>query len=189
MELTVFQYLLLVVPHYIHHVIQTQIVKPGRATSHKAQKGQPYPCPNSLCKHQYATGRSLRLHLAHNQACADCVECLPTTSPAVLDSPPTSPRDPAFPDDDGLLTRDGIQEPWGDCIGPPWDSSSEEDSDACVDEQTEDASSVVGVDPPPNPGTDLSCYGVTFTNSDLWKRNCLKYSTMPTPHIFCTRMF
>ena len=63
--------------------------------------------------------------------------------------------------------------PWGECISHPWDTS-DDDSEDSVDEQTEDSNSVAEVDLPPDPGTNLACYGVTFTNSDFMETKLLK---------------
>ena len=67
----------------------------------KDRKQQPFPCPNVLCKEQYATSRSLNMHLFKNQACAECVARRPNEKPAAQDSPPSSPEVPSYLSDDG----------------------------------------------------------------------------------------
>ena len=54
----------------------------GRPAKHS--KRQPFPCHNALCTKQYASSRSLNMHLFKNQACADCVDRLSNEKPAGL---------------------------------------------------------------------------------------------------------
>ncbi len=139
----------------------------------KDRKQQSFPCPNSLCKQQYATSRSLTMHLSKCQACADCV--LSDKKPAAQDSPSTSSRDPRFPDDDSDSTdASDTTMPWGKCFDNPWDSSSDDSSEDVVNEDAAESESVVEVALPPDPETDLSCYGVSFTNSDFMETKLLK---------------
>ena len=114
------------------------------------------------------------MHLFRNQACADSVARLPNEKPAAQDSQLSSSEAPAFPDeDDDEDTYADPKQPWGKCIGNPWDTS-DDDSDDSVDDQTEVLNSVVEVALPPDPGTNLKCHGVSFTNSDFIETKLLK---------------
>ena len=88
------------------------------------------------------------MHLFRNQACADSVARLPNEKPAAQDSQRSSSEAPAFPDeDDDEDTYANLKQPWGKCIGNPWDTS-DDDSDDSVDDQTEISNRVVENVPP-----------------------------------------
>jgi hypothetical protein len=113
------------------------------------------------------------MHLSKNQACEDCVTRSQNEKPAALNSPQSSPEEAAFPEDDGGARYSELKLPWGDCISHPWDTS-EDDSDDSDSDDSADEPAVEEVNLPPAPGTDLSCHGVTFTNSDFMETKLLK---------------